>query len=62
MNYLRANNLFIRKVIAGRLRSSRMSDSVLEEGLRKGVRDMWDEMNVLLWKVERSRDISQEGM
>jgi hypothetical protein len=39
-----------------------MSDSVLEEGLRKGVRDMRDEMNVLLWKIERSRDISQEGM
>jgi hypothetical protein len=39
-----------------------MRDSVLEEGLRKGVRDMRDEMNVLLWKIERSRDISQEGM
>ncbi len=62
MNYLRANNLLISKGMAGRLRSSRMSDSVLEEGLRKGVRDMRDEMNVLLWKIERSRDISQEGM
>jgi hypothetical protein len=39
-----------------------MSDSVLEEGLRKGVRDMRDEMNMLIWKIERSRDISQEGM
>jgi hypothetical protein len=39
-----------------------MRDSVLEEGLRKGVRDMRDEMNVLIWKIERSRDISQEGM
>jgi hypothetical protein len=47
--------------MAGRLRSSRMSDSVLEEGLRKGVRDMRDEMNVLIWRIERSRDISQES-
>jgi hypothetical protein len=39
-----------------------MSDSVLEEGLRKGVRDMRDQMNVSIWKIERSRDISQEGM
>ncbi len=35
---------------------------MLEEGLRKGARDMRDEMNVLIWKIERSRDISQEGM
>ncbi len=62
MNYLRANKRLTKKVMAGKLRSSRMSDSVLEEGLRKGVRDMRDEMNVLLWKIERSRDISQEGM
>ena len=48
--------------MAGRLRSSRMRESALEEGLRKGVRDMRDEMNVLIWKIERSRDISQEGM
>ena len=41
----------------GRLRSSRMRDSVMEEGLRKGARDMRDEMNVLIWKIERSRDI-----
>jgi hypothetical protein len=39
-----------------------MRDSVMEEGLRKGARDMRDEMNVLIWKIERSRDISQEGM
>jgi hypothetical protein len=62
VNYFRADNLFIKKGMAGRLCSSRMSDSVLEEGLRKGVRDMRDEMNVLLWKIERSRDVSQEGM
>jgi hypothetical protein len=48
--------------MAGKLRSSKMSDSVLEEGLRKDVRDMRDEMNILLWKIERSRDITQEGM
>ncbi len=51
-----------KKGMAGGLRSSRMRESVLEEGLRKGVRDMRDEMNVLIWKIERSRDISQEGM
>ncbi len=62
MKYLRTNIPFSKKGMAGRLRSSRMSDSVLEEGLRKGARDMRDEMNVLLWKIERSRDISQEGM
>jgi hypothetical protein len=48
--------------MAEKLRSSKMSDSVLEEGLRKDVRDMRDEMNILLWKIERSRDITQEGM
>ncbi len=48
--------------MAGRLRSSRMSDNVLEEGLKKSVRDMRDEMNMLVWKIERSRDLSQEGM
>jgi hypothetical protein len=34
------------------LRSS--SDSVLEEGLREGVRDMMDEMDMLICKIERS--------
>jgi hypothetical protein len=48
--------------MAGGLGSSRMRDNVLEEGLRKRVRDMRDEMNVLIWKIERSRDILQEGM
>ncbi len=32
------------------------------EGLRGAVRDMRDEMNMLICKIERSRDISQEGM
>jgi hypothetical protein len=31
---------------------------VLEEGLR----DMRDEMDMLICKIERSRDISQEGV
>jgi|LakMenEpi03Aug12_release.lakeMendotaPanAssembly.Ray.scaffolds.fasta_scaffold4486315_2 hypothetical protein len=39
-----------------------MSDSVLVEGLRKGVRDRRDAMNMLIWKIERSIEISQEGM
>jgi hypothetical protein len=48
--------------MAGRLRSSRMNDNVLEEGLRKGMVEMRNEMRSLLWKIERSRDISQEGI
>jgi len=48
--------------MAGRLRSSRMNENVLEEGLKKGMVEMRDEMKGLLWKIERSRDISQEGM
>ena len=48
--------------MAGRLRSSRMNESVLEVGLKKGMVEMRDEVNSLLWKIERSRDISQEGL
>ncbi len=48
--------------MAARLRSSRMNENVLEEGLKKGMVEMRDEMKGLLWKIERSRDISQEGM
>jgi len=48
--------------MAGRLRSSRMNESVIEEGLKRGSVEMGDEMKGLLWKIERSRDISQEGL
>jgi hypothetical protein len=48
--------------MAGRLRSSRMNENVLEEGLKRGMVDMRDEMSVLLWKIERSRDITQESL
>ena len=48
--------------MAGRLRSSRMNESVIEEGLNRGIVEMGDEMKGLLWKIERSRDISQEGL
>ena len=48
--------------MAGRLRSSRMNENVLDEGLKRGMVEMRDEMNGLLWKIERSRDISQEGL
>jgi len=48
--------------MAGRLRSSRMNEQVLEEGLREGVDELRGEMKGLLWKIERSRDMSHEGM
>jgi hypothetical protein len=48
--------------MAGRLRSSRMNEGVIEEGLRRGIVEMGDEMKGLLWKIERSRDNSQEGL
>ncbi len=35
---------------------------MLEEVLRKGMVEMKDGMKGLLWKIERSRDISQEGI
>ncbi len=38
--------------MAGRLRSSRVNDNVLEEGLRKGMVEMKDGMKGLLWKIE----------
>ena len=48
--------------MAGRLRSSRMNEKVLQEGLERGIVEMGDEMKGVLWKIERSRDISQEGL
>jgi hypothetical protein len=48
--------------MAGRLRSSKMNKTVLEEGMRKGMVEMRDEMKGILWKIERSRDISPEGI
>jgi len=41
--------------MAGRLRSLRMNESVMEEGLKRGIVEMGDEMKGLLWKIERSR-------
>jgi len=48
--------------MAGRLRSSRMDENVMAEVLKRGVVEMGDDMKGLLWKIERSRDISQEGL
>jgi hypothetical protein len=48
--------------MAGRRRSSRMNEGVIEEGLKRGIVEMGDEMKGLLWKIERSRDNSQEGL
>jgi hypothetical protein len=48
--------------MAGRLSSSRMSESVIEVGLKRGIVEMGYEMNGLLWKIERSRYNSQEGL
>ena len=48
--------------MAGRLRSSRMNESVMEEVLNRGVLEMGNDIKGLLWKIERSRDISQEGL
>ncbi len=42
--------------MAGRLGSSRMNESVIKEGLKKGIVEMGDEVKGLLWKIERSRD------
>jgi predicted metal-dependent phosphoesterase TrpH len=39
-----------------------MNESVMEEVLKRGVLEMGDDMKGLLWKIERSRDISQEGL
>ena len=36
--------------MAGRLRSSRMSENVMEEVLKRGVVEMGDDMKGLLWK------------
>ena len=39
-----------------------MNESVMEEGLKRGIVEMGNEMRGWLWKIERSRDISQEGL
>jgi len=39
-----------------------MNGNVLEEGLKRGIVEMGDEMRGVLWKIERSRDISNEGL
>jgi len=39
-----------------------MNKNVMEEGMKRGMIEMKDEMKGLLWKIERSRDISQEGL
>ena len=39
-----------------------MNEKVLQEGLERGIVEMGDEMKGVLWKIERSRDISQEGL
>jgi hypothetical protein len=36
--------------MAGRLRSSRMNEKVLQEGLERGIVEMGDEMKGVLWK------------
>ncbi len=48
--------------MAGSLRSSRMNESVKEEVLKRCMVEMGDDMKGLLWKIERRRDISQEGL
>jgi hypothetical protein len=39
-----------------------MDENVMAEVLKRGVVEMGDDMKGLLWKIERSRDISQEGL
>jgi hypothetical protein len=39
-----------------------MNESVMEEVLKRCMVEMGDDMKGLLWKIERSRDISQEGL
>jgi hypothetical protein len=39
-----------------------MNGNVLEEGLKRGMVEMGDEMKGMLWKIERSRDMSNEGL
>jgi predicted metal-dependent phosphoesterase TrpH len=39
-----------------------MNESVMEEVLKRCMVEMGDDMKGLVWKIERSRDISQEGL
>jgi len=48
--------------MAGRLRSSRMNESVLGEGLRRGMIEMNEGMKRVLGKIESSRDLTYEGV
>jgi hypothetical protein len=48
--------------MAGRLRSSRMNENVLEEGLRKGMIEMNEGMKRVLGKLESSNDVPQGAL
>jgi hypothetical protein len=39
-----------------------MDENEMAEVLKRGVVEMGGDMKGLLWKTERSRDISQEGL
>jgi len=49
-------------MMAGRLRSLRMNENVLEEGLMKGMIEMNEGMKRVLGKMERNRDMTYEGV
>jgi hypothetical protein len=45
-----------------RLRSQREEESGVEQVFERMVKGMRNEMNTVLWKIERSRDVSPEGL
>jgi hypothetical protein len=45
-----------------RLRSQKEEESGVEQVLERMVKGMRNEMNTVLWKIERSRDVSPEAL
>jgi hypothetical protein len=48
--------------MAGRLRSTRVADKECELIMQKTVTDMREEVKEVLWKIERSKDLSPAGL
>ncbi len=48
--------------MSSRLRSQREEESGVEQVFERMVEGMRNEMNTVLWKIERSRDVSPEAL
>ncbi len=50
------------RIMSRRLRSQKEDESGVEQVLERVVKGMRNEMNTVIWKIERSRDVSPEAV